>query len=254
MTLVAGLVIAGLAGIAAAFYYSTRPGRSRVRAGARASRGGAERFAGNRGRNSRPSSSGAVRSPGSGRSGGSTSSRTAGRSGPEPMTGSGGAGAMTRPGENPAPLVAERRTHREASTGPRRRVAWRKGTDVDQELWPIETFGGVSDEQFWDDLAADRPLAATARTAQADSGPSTQPTRAHPATRPTAADRTAVQTAVQCRGAVRPSGRHAIPDDDSGLPSQNPAVGDRDPAGSRCPPADRIARAPERHGRRSRHR
>jgi hypothetical protein len=104
---------------------------------------------------------------------------------------------MSGPGADPAPLVAERRPHRGASTGPRRRVAWRKGTDVDQELWPIETFGGVSDEQFWDDLAADSPLATTARTAQADSGPSTQPARAHPATRPTAADRTAVQAAVQ---------------------------------------------------------
>jgi hypothetical protein len=104
---------------------------------------------------------------------------------------------MTGLGEDPAPLVAGSRTHREASTGPRRRVAWRKGTDIDQELWPIETFGGVSDEQFWDDLAADRPLASTARTAQAESGPSTQPARSYPATRPTAADRTAVQAAVQ---------------------------------------------------------
>ena len=29
-----------------------------------------------------------------------------------------------------------------------------------------EAFGGVRDEQFWDDLAADKPLATTARTAQ----------------------------------------------------------------------------------------
>ena len=50
----------------------------------------------------------------------------------------------------------------------RRRVAWRKGTGVDEELWPAEEFGGVSDEQFWNDLAADRPLATTARTAQPD--------------------------------------------------------------------------------------
>jgi hypothetical protein len=48
----------------------------------------------------------------------------------------------------------------------RRRVGWRKGSDVDEELWPAETFGGVSDEQFWDDMAADKPLATTARTAQ----------------------------------------------------------------------------------------
>jgi hypothetical protein len=85
-------------------------------------------------------------------------------------------------------------------------VAWRKGTDIDQELWPIEVFGGVSDEQFWDDLAADKPLATTARTAQADSGPSTQQARAYPATRSPAADRTAVQLAVRSvQPAARPS-------------------------------------------------
>ncbi len=48
----------------------------------------------------------------------------------------------------------------------RRRVGFRKGADLDEELWPAETFGGVSDEQFWDDLASDKPLATTARTAQ----------------------------------------------------------------------------------------
>ena len=52
----------------------------------------------------------------------------------------------------------------------RRRVGWRKGEDVDRELWPAEAFGGVSDEQFWDDMAADKPLATTARTAQPGSG------------------------------------------------------------------------------------
>ena len=50
----------------------------------------------------------------------------------------------------------------------RRRVGFRKGADLDEELWPTETFGGVSDEQFWDDLASDKPLATTARTAQQD--------------------------------------------------------------------------------------
>jgi hypothetical protein len=196
MTLVAGLVIAALA-IAAAFYYSMRPGRSRVRAGARPGRAGTARSAGSPGRNSPPSPSRAVRPPSSARSAGSASSRTPGRTGPEPAPGSAGVGPMTGPGEDPAPLVADRRTHHEASTGSRRRMAWRKGTDVDQELWPIETFGGVSDEQFWDDLAADRPLASTARTAQAESGPSRQPARSYPATRPVAADRTAVQATVQ---------------------------------------------------------
>ena len=51
---------------------------------------------------------------------------------------------------------------------PRRRVGFRKGADLDEELWPTESFGGVSDEQFWDDLASDKPLATTARTAQQD--------------------------------------------------------------------------------------
>jgi hypothetical protein len=51
---------------------------------------------------------------------------------------------------------------------PRRRVGFRKGADLDEELWPAESFGGVSDEQFWDDLASDKPLATTARTAQQD--------------------------------------------------------------------------------------
>jgi hypothetical protein len=58
----------------------------------------------------------------------------------------------------------------------RRRGAWRKkGTDVDQELWPAEAFGGVSDEQFWNDMAADRPLATTARTAQPAAGARRRP-------------------------------------------------------------------------------
>jgi hypothetical protein len=106
---------------------------------------------------------------------------------------------MTGPAEDPAPLV-DRGTHREASTATRWRMAWRKGADIDQELWPVETFGGVSDEQFWDDLAADKPLATKARTAQADSGTGPRPPRAHPATRLTTADRPAepaAQTALQ---------------------------------------------------------
>jgi hypothetical protein len=35
-------------------------------------------------------------------------------------------------------------------------------------MWPEESFGGVTDEQFWDDLSSDKPLANTARTAQPD--------------------------------------------------------------------------------------
>ena len=60
--------------------------------------------------------------------------------------------------------IAKTAAAREAK--PRRRKGFRKGADLDEELWPAESFGGVSDEQFWDDLASDNPLASTARTAQ----------------------------------------------------------------------------------------
>jgi hypothetical protein len=43
---------------------------------------------------------------------------------------------------------------------------WLRRSDLDEEMWPEESFGGVSDEQFWDDIASDKPLATTARTAQ----------------------------------------------------------------------------------------
>ncbi|HWN60040.1 MAG TPA: hypothetical protein VNO25_05170, partial [Streptosporangiaceae bacterium] len=61
------------------------------------------------------------------------------------------------------------------TTRSRRRVGWRKGSDVDEEMWPTESFGGVSDEQFWDDLAADKPLATTARTAQPEAAARRRP-------------------------------------------------------------------------------
>jgi len=66
------------------------------------------------------------------------------------------------------------------TTRSRRRVGWRKGSDVDEELWPVEGFGGVSDEQFWDDLAADKPLATTARTAQPETTARRRPPNAGP--------------------------------------------------------------------------
>jgi len=246
MILVAGLAIAGLAGIAAAFYFSVRPGNSRVQTAAGPGRTGTGRD-----RSSRPSSSGAARSRGSARSAGSVSRRAAGPARDEPVTGFGGADPRIRLGEDSGSLVADRGAGREAATGPmrsastgpmaaatsrpeapagrradaephpdadylagagragdteasrpRRRMTWRNGADVDQELWPIEAFGGVSDEQFWDDLAADKPLATTARTAQAGSGPSRGPADAYLPPRPAAIDRTAVQHAVQSVQAV----------------------------------------------------
>jgi hypothetical protein len=152
--------------------------------------------------------------------------RAAGHTRSQPAAGYSAAAGLR---EDPAPLVADRRTVREASTGPmrrastgpmaaagalpeagagRRRVGWRKGADVDEELWPVEGFGGVSDEQFWDDMAADKPLATTARSADsrsrtadpgprtADSRPRRQPAEAYPSPGPGAADQTMVQPAV----------------------------------------------------------
>jgi hypothetical protein len=59
-------------------------------------------------------------------------------------------------------------------------VGWRKGSDVDEELWPAESFGGVSDEQFWDDMASDKPLATTARTAQPEPAARRRPPNSGP--------------------------------------------------------------------------
>ena len=209
MILVAGLAIAGLAGIAAAFYFSMRPGGSRVRAAGPGRAGDGHRPA-SRGRTSQPPADRSARPARAARSaedarsarparsapdGRSESRRTGDRTGSstvidftgpqrilddsEPVV----TGHRARHGDHlddtpdepgPGRRVGARRV-REAVTDDaaqasrsRRRVAWRKGSDVDEELWPAEAFGGVSDEQFWDDLAADKPLATTARTAQPD--------------------------------------------------------------------------------------
>jgi hypothetical protein len=75
--------------------------------------------------------------------------------------------AVTDPKLGTAALEAdETRPIATTTAKPRRRKGFRKGSDLDEELWPAESFGGVSDEQFWDDLASDKPLATTARTAQ----------------------------------------------------------------------------------------
>ena len=94
----------------------------------------------------------------------------------------------SRPGESrPGSRSAARLTREAHAAGdadrtakPRRRVGFRKGADVDEELWPAESFGGVSDEQFWDDLASDKPLTTTARTAQQDPGTRNRPFEAVP--------------------------------------------------------------------------
>ena len=187
MFLVVGLAIAGVVGIAAAFYFSLRSGSGgerRLRS-VGASRAGADR---------RPGS----RSAGTARRDRTTNARRA-ANGSRAANTVRDANASSRnyqaeasTGPNPVldigepVLVSDRRGGRGTSPGdrqatdsrlpaagdadriarPRRRVGFRKGADVDEELWPTESFGGVSDEQFWDDLASDKPLNTTARTAQ----------------------------------------------------------------------------------------
>jgi len=196
MILVAGLAIAGLAGIAAAFYFSVRPGNNSSSRGRTAGSGRtgsdradradridradrtdrADRFSG-RGRTlAHPSSSPASPSSRGGPASGRTRpdpdddyeapsrrqagvghlaaghrvhrDETAGHTVPVGLrAASGGTGTGARP------RVAER-ADREAdetadairSTRGRRRVGFRKGAEVDEEMWPTEAFGGVSDE------------------------------------------------------------------------------------------------------------
>jgi hypothetical protein len=134
MFLVAGLAVAGLAGIAAAFYFSMRPSRAADRSGA---------------------------------------STVIDFTGPQQVL-----------DDDPAPRrrLPEPDTEKteKAVARSHRRVGWRKASDVDEELWPAEEFGGVSDEQFWDDLAADKPLATTARTAQPETATRRRPPNAGP--------------------------------------------------------------------------
>jgi hypothetical protein len=144
MLLVAGLAVAGLVGIAAAFYFSIRSGRG-----------------GRRLRPGRAGHAGTGRRPGS---------RSRGTARPDRLEED--ARRPANGGRANAGRAADDSSRDYHSTDkPRRRVGFRKGADVDEELWPAEAFGGVSDEQFWDNLASDKPLATTARTAQQDPGP-----------------------------------------------------------------------------------
>jgi hypothetical protein len=111
---------------------------------------------------------------------------------PEPVA----TGRRARHGDRPEEMPAEPKPGRrvaarhvqdaeaddDAAREPRsrRRVGWRKGSDVDEEMWPVEAFGGVSDEQFWDDMASDKPLATTARTAQPETVAKRRPPNAGP--------------------------------------------------------------------------
>jgi hypothetical protein len=201
MFLVVGLAVVVLAGIVAAFYFSNRSGK---RGGQRLRATGTGRVAANRsGAAGRPPSqpvrtgqtefalraSGPrrivrdSRGPGT-RAGALTESWPSSPADPEdfpPVDAWPGDIADTDPGlraADPGPRAADpglraarADTDPFRDDKPRRRVGFRKGAEVDEELWPADSFGGVSDEQFWDDLASDKPLTTTARTAQQDAGP-----------------------------------------------------------------------------------
>ena len=236
MFLFAGLAIAGVVGLAAAFYFSIRSGSGgakRLRS-ARAGRAGTERRPGSRsGGTARPDN--ARRAANGSRPANTDRAATApsrnyraeASTGPDPVLDfadpalvggrRGGPGASAGDSHASDPRLAAavpdeprpvgrsaagppREAHEVEDAGmtarPRRRVGFRKGADVDEELWPAESFGGVSDEQFWNDMASDKPLTTTARTAQQDPRTRNRPFDAVPpptATKFTATKPTATQ-------------------------------------------------------------
>src|SRR5580692_11575935 len=230
MFLVAGLAVAGLVGIAAAFYFSIRPGNSGKKRGSRVqpdrtSHTRPDRYqvndsSSNRGRTAGRAATtrnyrAAERSTGpnavpdhrgAGRSRARRPETDADRWAPEveapalhadrwdpepeeaglpvaataagPMDGATRAArGSSRPGSRRA--AAEADAEQDGAAKSKRRSGWLKRGDIDEELWPTEAFG-VSDEQFWDDMASDKPLATTARTAQPDSGSRRRPPDAVP--------------------------------------------------------------------------
>ncbi len=199
MILVAGLVVAGLVGIAATFYFSIRSGNGGFKRNSRVRSGGSGR-------------AGADGHPGGRRSSGTSDERPANghraannsrAANPAPRAANPASGNYRPPEQVPtlaAPVLATGNlddTPGDASAddaGPggaesadpakmprsRRRVGFRKGADIDEEMWPTESFGGVTDDQFWDDLASDKPLTTTARSAQHGPGPAKRPLAAVP--------------------------------------------------------------------------
>ena len=178
MFLVVGLAIAVVVGIAVAFYFSLRSGsggRRRLRS-VGASRAGTDRRpgSGSAGTARRDRTTTARRATNGSRAantvqGANASSRNYQAevsTGPNPVLDIGEPARLTH--EAHTAVDTDRAVDADRTARPRRRVGFRKGADVDEELWPTELFGGVSDEQFWDDLASDKPLTTTARTAQQD--------------------------------------------------------------------------------------
>jgi hypothetical protein len=120
----------------------------------------------------------------------------------------------------------------DSSPGGRRRIAkiqkpqlrlGRSRQDYDNDPWPSpDEIDGVSDDEFWNDLSSDKPLATTARAAQApsDSGqpraPGDGPGRPGPSAGPDATDRVSAPVPADApamgRGR-RARGRAAEPED-----------------------------------------
>ncbi len=99
----------------------------------------------------------------------------------------------------------------------------RNGDDDDD--WPSTEWDKLSDEQYWAELSADKPLATTARSAQ--------PSAPAPAAAPAKPPRAATQPPASGRAASRPQ---LAPD------------AEPDGAGRRRQPADRPARTGSRQG------
>ena len=231
MILVAGLAVAGLVGIAAAFYFSIRPGNSGNKRGSRVQ---PDRTSHTRPERHQVNDSRPNRGRSAGRPATTRNYRAADRvTGPNPVADHRGPGrtrvprpeadddrwtpeveghgdrwaaepevaglhgdpvgagvsgpadgavrsarGSSRPGGRR--MAAEADGEQDGTAKSKRRPGWLKRGDIDEELWPTETFGGVSDEQFWDDMASDKPLATTARTAQSDSGSRRRPPDAVP--------------------------------------------------------------------------
>jgi hypothetical protein len=244
MILVVGLAVAGLAGIAAAFYFSIRSAGRRDKRMRAAPTGRADvgRDPGSRADTTRPNRTIARRVAGPGGPGGPgapAGRRASARAGDARARELAGARRMSespeaaelawpedswpdhawpdqpaaeeawpedpaaegarpqdpvaggsRPESRPAARLSREAHAAEIAAKadkPRRRVGFRKGADLDEELWPTETFGGVSDEQFWDDLASDKPLTTTARTAEPASARMPKPAPTARAPKPEAA-------------------------------------------------------------------
>src|ERR1700728_2008581 len=206
MFLVAGLAVAGLVGIAAAFYFSIRPGNPGNKRGSRVqpdrtSHTRPERHqvndsGPNRGRSAgRPAATGNYRAEDRGTGPnpvaehrGPDRTRTRARrpeadddrwaaevagyadrwtpereaprlnGDPVPAGISGstdGAVRSVRDISRPSGrrMAAEADAEQDGTARSKRRSGWLKRGDINEELWPTETFGGGSAEQFWDDMA-----------------------------------------------------------------------------------------------------